>query len=238
MKQQSNIYLIPGFRSPSNYELFADDTTFKKLNENLKPEYLISNEINFTHNLNDFIFYNIAFFHNKFKDVIELVNVTNVDEEAVYIPTNINEYNSYGFEFAIRGKILEELFIYSNFTFQKSLDSAKEQIINSPEIMLKGGLAYKISSNLYFSINARYESSRKTITLKETEPFLISDFNIGYSPNFEEQNSLSFLNNLLFGLKINNIFDNNYYLPAPNWIRSDKIIQETRTFTLNLQVKI
>lgn len=227
-----------GFRSPSNYELFADDTTFKKINENLKPEYLISNEINFTHHLNDFVFYNIAFFHNKFKDVIELVNASNTEEDAIFISSNINGYDSYGFEFAIRGKIFDDLFIYSNFTFQKSLDSADFQISNSPELMLKGGLAYNISSNLYFSLNTRYESSRKTISLRETEPFFISDFNVGYSPDFDEQNSLSFLNNLLFGLKVNNIFDNNYYLPAPNWIKSDKLIQGTRTFTLNLQVNI
>lgn len=227
-----------GFRSPSNYELFADDTSFKKLNENLKPEYLISHEINFTHNLNDFIFYNIAFFHNKFRDVIELVNIANVDEDPIYISSNIFEYDSYGFEIASRGKVSDALFIYANFTYQRSLDSTKKQIINSPEIMLKGGISYKFSSNLYFSFNTRYESSRKTLKLKDTEPFFISDFNIGYSPNFDEQSSFSFLNNLLLGLKINNIFDSIYYLPSPNWIKADKVIQSTRTITMNFQVKV
>ncbi len=233
-------YLLnAGYRTPSIYELFADDPTFKRENKDIKSESLLSNEIIWENIVSENFNYTFSLYHYKFKNIIELASINPDFPDSGVVYRNINYFNSVGVETSFRGKQKFGLQWYLNLSYQLSTDSASEQITNSPQLLCKSGLGFSIIENVTFSLESRYESSRKTFYNTVTDDFFLVDANFGFSPKVSNSTSdLKFLNHLQFGLRIKNLFDKIYYLPGPDWISTTSIEQYGRVFTFSISAKL
>ncbi len=231
-------YLLnSGFRIPSVYEFFVDDTTFKPENLGLKPENLLSNEIIWENIVHKHFNYSISLYHYRFKNIIELFADPEVpDYGGSY--ENIPYYNSLGIELAFRGRPDDGFVWYSNFAYQKTQNSSKKQITNSPQMLVKAGLAYSLTDNLFIGIEGKYESNRRTFYNTITDEFFLIDANIGFTPDFSNESGFNALNHIHLGLRVKNLLDKNYYLPGPNWVSTHSIEQYGRVITFIIKVKV
>jgi iron complex outermembrane receptor protein len=229
--------LNSGFRIPSVYEFFVDDTTFKPENLGLKPESLLSNEIIWENIVSKHFNYSVSVYHYSFRNIIELVHDPDVpDYGGSY--ENMPHYNSLGIELALRGRPGDGFVWYSNFAYQMTQDSSNKQITNSPQFLAKAGLAYSFTENMYIGIESKYESNRRTLFNTTTDEFFLIDANIGFTPNFSKESGFETLNHIHLGLRVKNLLDKNYYLPGPNWVSTQSIEQYGRVITFIIKVKV
>jgi iron complex outermembrane receptor protein len=231
--------LNSGFRTPSIYELFAGEQDFKVVDTGLRPESILSNEIIWDNLISDEFNYSISVYHNKFSNVIDFAFKNNENPDSGYVFKNIPNISAFGIEASFRGKVDFGLNWYFNLTFQRTLDSLNNQISNSPQIMVKGGVGINLIEDFSISLESKYESNRKTVYNENTDEYYILDANINYIPVINNSNSIfHFLNNLQLSLRIKNLFDKIYYLPGPYWISTNSIEQYGRILTFSLSARI
>jgi outer membrane receptor protein involved in Fe transport len=227
-----------GYRTPSIYELFADDESFKVVNVGLKPERLVSNELLFENRVNSTLIYTLSLFYNLFSQIIELSSVYPENADSLYVYKNIDGYRVYGAEVSLIAKPDDKIYFYTNCTYQKSRDSSGHHMTNSPELMLKAGFSYKLSKSIFFSFEGRYESGRDVSYYLRTEPHFLLDFNVGISPEFSGKGYLSFMNNLFLGLRVKNLLDKSYFMPGPNWVSTQFTEQYGRILSFIIRAKV
>lgn len=108
-----------GFRTPTLYDLYRTwrwGATTYKANPNLSPEYTYSYEIGLDKTFLEKFLTRLNFYYNDARDFIYSVDIGgNIKEKQ-----NIGRVRIYGLEFETKYKILKDLSLFSNYTFNHS----------------------------------------------------------------------------------------------------------------------
>ncbi len=210
------------FRAPNTYELrynYPGSTAESSsvTNYNLKPEELNNNELIIEHTLNSSTLVSINLFENKFKNFIQSVPTADGDQFQ-----NSGHVKSKGVEFELQWLPSLNNRIKTSITFQEStIDNSTA--INAPKTLFKIiGDSSIPGTNLVSSIQLM--SSSKTRTAEgELPSHAVSHLSISEKTQ---------KNYGRFSLKINNLLNKKYYLPASSSIHNSQIMQDGRTYFL------
>jgi iron complex outermembrane receptor protein len=225
-----------GFRIPNIYETLYTDYRTQKSNEQLKPEKIRTYELVTEVKISEAISTTISIFDYNYYYMISLV----VDEsDGLSQFQNYSKVTSKGVEIELNMRLMNGVRAYTSYSYQSVINIIdNSKIPNSPENIFNAGLSY--TNNLFtISIESVYESERETFYESKTEPFIILNSFLKINPKFEKDidNSFDFLKYLSASIKIQNIFDVYYTLPAGLDFMQNGIQQLGRYFIFELSCR-
>lgn len=171
-----------GFRAPTLDDIYYQDPWGNKGNPDLKPEESRGWDIGFEKTfLNEKVFLEIVFFNQKYKNLIQWVEIA----PWTYQPQNIGKAKIKGFEISSSYKILKNMHLYFDYTYLDTEDrDTKKYLIYKPEHRL--GLGLEISfKNLTTLINYIYTSKRYVDpeNVYRLKPYHLLNLSLRYSLN-------------------------------------------------------
>lgn len=225
------------FRSPNTYELYYFDPRTAKNNKNLDAENINSFELNYEQRILDDFLLNTSVYYYKMQDLIE-ETIDPIDSLTIF--KNKAEVAAIGFEIDAKYKLNNTLTTYFYFNYSEVYNNkiGGERFANYPPLKINLGAAYSPLSFLTLSYEFAFERGRKSIKGVSIDDFSLSNISIMLDPANITENGNSMLNYFNLNIKINNIFDKKYYMPASWEHKQDKIIQLGRSIILQMNVKI
>jgi len=216
------------FRAPNLYELYYwDGGESQKPNPDLDTEKIRTQELVYEQYLGDHLQMVASVYYYKIKD---LINLQTDPADDLLVFRNVEEIKAKGVELEFEGKLPTGIQGRISFAFQDSETATSEgTLTNSPRTLVKTNLiAPLLKEKVFAGAEVQYTSSRKTIAGNETDGFVVTNLTL-------------FSQNLLKGFQVSasvyNLFDSEYGDPGSEEHEQDTIIQDGRTFLLNLTYK-
>ena len=123
--------------------------------------------------------------------------------------------------------------MYLSYAYQEATDVATGQrLSNSPDHAIKLGAAHDLMDWLAVGLDARYESSRRTLAGTDTRPAFVTDLHLLLPGRSPARPSAS--NRFEFSLKLSNLLDATYAVPGSQEHRQTVIAQDGRTLSAQL----
>lgn len=209
------------FRVPNIFEMYYTDYITQKANDKLVPEKINTFEFILEQKINKYLYGSLSIYYYKMNNLIDQANVIETDslgqiiEEYIQFQ-NIGTVDAYGFEFELNSKFPFGLWGYFSYSYQYLKDLAKsEKLTNFPVHILKLGLSQRLFKCIFIGAEFLWESERLDAYGTYTNSYSLANTFISIKPSIKnEDGSESFLNRLNVSLKLNNIFDTKYSLPA------------------------
>ncbi|MDO5576869.1 MAG: TonB-dependent receptor, partial [Fibrobacter sp.] len=213
------------YRAPSLDELYLDDPTMRgqmvERNDNdiikerkLKPEKVNTFDLGLNYQ-DSTVQFGINGFHSKLKNLI----IQDRDLSHYSIPTwdNIGDVTIFGLECEGKAYLTREILVEGSFLYQESRDenTSEENVTPLPTFSVKGGVSY-MGHGLTVSAFNTYSQAldeRYSAKLNKTNKY-INMLNLYCSYDFNELIKSSFLKNLSLVLSVDNLLDEEIWLPA------------------------
>lgn len=213
-----------GFRSPNFSEMHLEYPGSNKSNPGLRPEQIATWELVAEQQIADNWYAVASVFYNHMTNLIDQ-QIDDVDSLMQF--RNLEASNAAGCEFEINARFPSGFRSYGSYTLQVAQDD-DEHLSNSPRHLFKSGVSRMLGETLTVSLEALYESARKTVYDTETEPYLLASFLLGYRPFRQIECSLL----------VRNIFDTHYTLPGGFEHVQAGIPQDGRNFIARIQFSL
>ena len=207
------------FRAPNLIERNLEEKNivgFKK-NNSLTSEFINTFEFIWNYSISENLKSSLSVYHYKMEDLIDQVEDP-LDELLQYI--NTGEVTANGIEGELNYKFNSGS-SYFRYSYQKAQDKFNNRITNSPEHLLKLGLNSNLIGPIYGSIEFNYETKRKTIYNKFTEPIFIANINL-YTNKILDYFTVS--------VSVNNLFNSTIKHPGGYEFTQKTLVQPYRNF--------
>ncbi len=213
------------FRAPNIYELYYESPDEVKSNPFLNEEKINTFETVIEQKLSDNIFGVLSLYRYEMKDLIE--QEFDFTDELLQF-RNIEKVRGNGIEVCLNAYFKNGFSGYMNGAVQETKNILlAEKISNSPTYIFKMGLSVPTLKYFFISLEAFYESRRLTLHGSWTKPFLLTNLHLcsRWLSDFCK-----------FSLQIRNLFDVEYRTPAGFEHSQHALVQDGRTFTLQLDL--
>ncbi|RMG44477.1 MAG: TonB-dependent receptor [Candidatus Dadabacteria bacterium] len=186
-----------GFKAPSLSQLYSSFG-----NPDLNPEKSLGFDLGIEQSLlsRDFKL-SVAYFHNRFKDLI-------IADPNTFISTNINEARTQGVEATLTAVFNDNLSGTVRFTYTDSEDKSDgKDLIRRPDIKVSGDLTYRLSQKARVMLGVIHVGRRDDFdfsTFPSSRVTLASYTLVNISGSYAVNDSLELY------LRANNIFDEEY----------------------------
>jgi iron complex outermembrane receptor protein len=212
------------FRIPNLYESFYESNNDHKTNPDIRSEKIRALEIAWSHKISGSFFGSLSLYRFSVYNLIDQI-LDDSDDLTVFL--NLGRATGTGAEYEIKYKNKgSRTQGYLNFTLQQTIDNdTREALSNSPEFLLKSGIALKVSK--YFNVVPEfyYETGRKTLSGKEAGDVYLFNLVI---------NSATFLNHFEASIKARNLLNIKYFAPGGYEHDQDKLVQDSRSIYVKL----
>lgn len=221
------------FRVPNIFEMYYTDYLTQKGNDKLVPEKINTFELIFEQKINKYLYSALSLYYYKMNNLIDQTNVIEYDSSGQvkdeYIQfKNIGAVDAYGFEFELNSKLPFGLWGYFSYSHQYLKDLLNnEKLTNFPVHIFKLGLSQRFFKCIFIGAEVRWESERIDYYRTTTNPYLLANAFISIKPSIKnEDGSESLINRFNVSLKLNNLFDTKYSLPAALDFKQHSIPQD------------
>lgn len=215
----STLKLLHGsaFRSPNVYEMHYADPGFAKGNRALKPEKITTSELIWEQTLLSVALTEIACYYYSMQNLIDQA-LDPADSLMQF--ENIAEVRAYGLEWGLRGNLKSGLNAYLNLNIQKAYDAESgDRLSNSPEFTFKAGISVPLHPQICLVAEGIYESGRYSIRRNRTPDYFLCNAGLRFA---------NFWRGLSCSLRVRNLFDSEFMLPASLEHAQDLIVQPRR----------
>jgi iron complex outermembrane receptor protein len=216
------------FRAPSLYE-----AAFPATGEQLEAERLDMAELIWMQRLGKGTLLTSSLYRYDAKRLIDVVD----DSAGVLIYRNLGKARAQGMEVTLDVRPASRFRGYLNYSIGRAVDDdTGNQLTNSPDHLLKLGLAAEVTPRVSTAAELRYESGRKTVVGTRTEPFLVTNLNILTRPFGRTgiRGGTGVLEGFDIGLRVTNLFDKRYAYPAGTEHLQTGIEQDGRAFAFRV----
>lgn len=217
LSENFNLKLISaqGFRNPSPLESDFYDVDYIQ-NKDLKSERILSNELNFSYKISKNNLFEISFYNNKAKDVIESVEVEE-NGEVFYQYQNFGKYKSKGI-MAIYEANFNPFIFKLNFSVQKGEKEEEgnyREIKGIPKRTLKAFLNFK-KERFSISLISFWQSEIKLLEghLLQNKEKIPSQHLVNLNMNY----SFVYFFPINIKIKFENLLNKKFYEPTPLFI--------------------
>ncbi|MEO9871265.1 TonB-dependent receptor [Ekhidna sp.] len=214
--------LSSGFRSPNIddvgkiFEL--DDNILIVPNENLKPEYTLSNEVSYQRKSDRFLLHIVGFYSRLYDAIVrgefDIPNSSASDSLEIRAQVNADQAEIYGGSILLKAEISSDLAIGNTITYTDGKDlSNNEPLRHTTPIFGRFTLSHrakKIRSELFVDYNANY--GRKDIPSSEIDdkPHLYTDSGTPGWYTINIKSSFQVNKHLNMNIGVENILDSHY----------------------------
>jgi iron complex outermembrane receptor protein len=149
-------------------------------------------------------------------DVDGLIDAVSDTSPNIY-RRNLGEVRAQGMEATLDVRPATRLRGYVNYSIGRALDNDTGSLLtNSPNHLVKAGVAAEVTSRTSAAAELRYESGRKTVVGTRTDPFLIANLNLAIHPFGRTRTTVGFgaHHGFELGLRIINLFNTRYAYPG------------------------
>ena len=197
------------FRAPSLYE-----SAYAGVGEKLERERLDMAELIWMQRLGNTALLTSSLYRYHVNGLIDVA----YDSGSISgIYRNLGTVHAQGIEATLDVRPDSRLRGYLNYSIGRAKDHGTGiQLTNSPDHLLKLGLAAEVTRRVSTAVELRYESGRRTVLGTRTDPFLIANLNLEAHP-FGRTGALGvfdLLHGLDLTLRVTNLFDTRYAYPA------------------------
>ncbi|MCZ6778008.1 MAG: TonB-dependent receptor [Acidobacteria bacterium] len=210
------------FRAPNAFELFYDDG-FTLGAQELDPEVLTSYELGFDSNLNSRLQFRLALYHNRIRDLINLVEIS----PGVFQFANLDRVENLGGEISLRARFANGLSGYLSYARVDAEDGDGNELTNYSPNMAKAGVSVPFGRKDWrLSVNMQFYDDRLLLDGSRGPDVFLTNLTLQV-PLFHSNARLS--------ASIYNLLDRDYGWPARE--EHDPLIlipQDGRTFALRL----
>lgn len=196
------------YRAPSLSESASTEPGGK-----LGPERVTMVELIWMQRLGKNALLTSSLYHYDVDGLIDAVSDTSVN---VY-RRNLGKVRARGLEATLDVRPTPRLRGYVNYSIGRALDDdTGSWLTNSPNHLLKAGLAAEVASWSSAAAELRYESGRKTLVGTRTDPFLITNLNFSIHPFHATvlAGRTSLFRGFDVALRITNLFNTRYAYPG------------------------
>lgn len=197
------------FRAPSLYE-----SAYPVGGDKLGPERLDMAELIWMQRLGKNTLLTSSLYRYHVNDLIDTVDDTAF---GALNYRNVGKSRAQGVEATLEVRPNPRLRGYLNYSVGAAVDGdTGDRLTNSPDHLLKLGLAAEVSSHASAAAELRYESGRKTVVGTRTDPFLITNLNLGLHPfgRTGAAGRAGFVEGFDLQLRVVNVFDAKYAYPG------------------------
>lgn len=215
----STLKLLHGsaFRSPNVYEMHYEDPGFAKGNRVLKPERITTSELIWEQTLLSVALTEIGCYYYSMQNLIDQA-LDPADSLMQF--NNIAEVRAYGFEWGLRGNLKSGLNAYVNLNIQKTYEAESgDRLSNSPGFIFKAGVSVPLDPRIRLYAEGIYESGRYSIRYHPTPDYFLCNAGLRL---------VNLWRGLSCSLRVRNLFDNEFMLPASLEHAQDLIVQPRR----------
>ena len=221
------------FRAPNLYEVTNGGGLYRE-NPDLRPETAQTIEAVWQQRLTAGLLGSLSLFHYDMGDLIDLVQAPGDTLEQY---RNVGDAKAHGFEVELQSSLGNRGNGYLSYSYQDATDNTTGgRLSNSPAHMVKAGTAVDLTRWLVASADTRYESARLTLVGTETDPAFVTDLHL-LVPGRRSAARRGALDRTEFSLRLNNVFDASYVMPAGWEHRQPAIAQDGRTLSAELRYR-
>ncbi len=212
------------FRAPNAYELYYNDGTSQKPNDNLDPETIDTYELIYEQSFGKRFRGTIVGFYNSIDDLIALKTDP---KDGLLVFDNVDKVRAKGIELELEAKWEHGFEGRTSYTIQETDDKRTgESLVNSPEHLAKFNVIIPlVERRLFLSGEEQYTSKRGTLSGGFVEDFFITNITL-YSRNIFKTLEVSG--------GVFNIFNKEYEDPGGEEHVQDTIEQDGRTFRIKI----
>ncbi|MEA2723713.1 MAG: hypothetical protein QOH59_1484 [Gemmatimonadales bacterium] len=196
------------FRAPSLYE-----SAYPVGAEKLGPERLDMAELIWMQRLGTNALLTSSLYRYYVNALIDVVNDTAFGLNY----RNQGKSRAQGMEATLEVRPAARLRGYLNYSIGAAVDGdTGDRLTNSPGHLIKLGFAAEVTSRASAAAELRYESGRGTMVGTRTDPFLITNLNLGLHPfgRTGATGRAGFLEGVDLQLRVVNVFDTRYAYPG------------------------
>jgi len=211
------------FRAPNEYELhytMEDQEPPQRGNPDLHPETIDTAELVLEHDLSASARLVASAFNS---DIRQLIGMTR-DPEGFMAFENVDRIESTGFQVSLqlrRGRTKGS----ASYAFQHTRDAGGQRLVNSPSHLARASLSVPLAAKLTAGVDTQYWSSRRTLAGAETGDVFLANVTLL---------ARRLPGRLEASVSVYNLFDRHYGDPGSEEHVQDVLIQDGRTFRLDL----
>jgi outer membrane receptor for ferrienterochelin and colicins len=221
------------FRAPTIYEVNVGFDGFILPNYNLRPELIQNLELLCEQRFSKRYYGVVSVYTNRLVNVIEQISAGG----ALLQFQNVLSTGGFGASAEFNGRFESGMHFYSNYGFVMMRNLLDDKwLSNSPQHMVKLGVAIPLPLNLQLSPEVVVQSARLTVYNTQTSPFVLANVNLLFSPNFGGK--ASGLNRLQLAFKVRNVLNTDYRYPGGNEHLQPAIQQNGINYNLKLMVNL
>lgn len=215
------------FRAPSIYELYYDDGgVIQKNNPGLDPERITTYEFALDQKITESFTLTGSIYYYHIDDLITEV-VDPVDGLAQF--RNTGNVEARGLEFSFNARLPHAIRAQASYALQEAEDEDGRVLSNSPMHLAKLQIiAPVLHPKVHLGLDARYMSSRKTVSRSTLNDFFIVNLTL-----FGHE----IAKGLDFSVSVYNLFNHKYADPVSNALAQDAINQDGRSFWTQLNFR-
>jgi outer membrane receptor for ferrienterochelin and colicins len=215
------------FRIPNPFETSYDENTNNhKVHRTLVPEKISTYEGVFEQGLAPGLSASMSLYKYRMRNLIDY-KIDPVDSVQQF--ANLDGVQTSGIDLVFNARVSADAKGYVAYDYQYATNwETDAKLTNSPTHIIKAGFALRLLGCLSTAVELHYETQRLTVYETETDPFLLTNVNLGLLPE-ESGFGCSFL--------IRNIFDVKYALPGGFEHRQPSIRQDGRTMALSVSFR-
>jgi iron complex outermembrane receptor protein len=192
-------------------------------NPDLRPETIDTAELVLERRVGPDVSLVASAFHS---DIHRLIGLTRDPDEGFLTFQNVEEIRSSGFELGLqfrRGGTSGR----ASYAFQRTRDDGSgERLVNSPSHLARASLTLPVADRLSAGVDAEYMSSRRTLAGRETGDVFLANVTLL---------ARRLPGRLEASASVYNLFDSRYADPGSEEHVQDVLVQDGRTFRLNLE---
>ncbi len=221
------------FRAPTIYEVNVGFDGYILPNYNLRPELIQNLELLCEHRFSKRYYGVVSAYSYRLVNVIEQTNAGG----ALLQFQNILSTGGYGASAEFNGRFESGMHFYSNYSFVVARNLLDDKwLSNSPRHMAKLGVAIPLPLNLQLSPEIVIQSARRTVYDTQTNPFVLANVNLLFTPNFSGK--ASGLNRFQLAFKVRNVLNTDYRYPGGFEHLQPAIQQNGINYNLKLMVNL
>jgi iron complex outermembrane receptor protein len=214
------------FRIPNMYESFYESEGLHKNNPDIKPEKIRSIELAWGHRFSENFYGSLSVYRF---NMLNLIDQTLDVSDDLTMFSNIGIAQGTGIEAEFRYQPVKRPGGFANVSLQDSKDILlNEGLSNSPSLLIKSGMIIPVLNSFFVVPEIFYETERSTLAENKTGPVLLVNLNI---------RTVRFLKYFDMSVKARNLFDQKYYAPAGYEHFQDALIQDRRSFFIQLNAQ-
>jgi outer membrane cobalamin receptor len=214
------------FRMPTLFEKYYEAIeSGYKMNPGLKTEDISTFEITWNNRYLNWIIYNSGLFYSHINNFIN-TSVSSEDNMTYY--SNNGSINISGIKLDASITINATTGGYLRYAWQNSKDSEGNEVVNSPENLLKAGFYHSISY-INASLEYIYEDSRLTYSNVRTKSFHLASLSLNNNKPYM---------GFTFSLKLNNLFNAAIQSPGGREHLQSYFIMPGRNYTFIINYEL